>query len=211
MNVLLKCNCGALRGIAKNMSSVQGHRVICMCDDCQAYAHFLGRAKSVLDENGGTDVLPVAPSNLEITQGIENLKCLRLTGKGMLRWYAGCCNTPIANTAPFSKVPFAGVVHTIMDFAGNAKARDNSLGPVGMRVQCQYGIGNLAEGTYQKTPLKLILHTVRFLIAGWLKGQYAPSPFFNLKTGKPTVGPYILTAIERESLRKFCGPKPSET
>ena len=211
MNVPLKCNCGKLRGVARNMSSVQGHRAICMCDDCQAYAHFLGRAKYVLDENAGTDVLPVAPSNLEITQGIENLKCLRLTGKGMLRWYASCCNTPIANTAPFSKVPFAGVVHTIMDFAGDGKTRDNSLGPVGMRVQGQYGIGILPEGTYQKTPLKLILHAMRFIIAGWLKGRYKPSPFFNLKTGKPAVEPYILTASEREDLRKLCGPMPSGT
>ena len=153
----------------------------------------------------------MAPSNLEITQGIENLKCLRLTGKGMLRWYASCCNTPIANTAPFSKVPFAGVVHTIMDFAGDGKTRDNSLGPVGMRVQGQYGIGILPEGTYQKTPLKLILHALRFIIAGWLKGRYKPSPFFNPKTGKPTVEPYILTASEREDLRKLCGPMPSGT
>ena len=112
MDIPLKCSCGAMRGFVHDISSQRGHRTVCMCNDCQAYAHYLGQAITVLDANGGTDVVPVAPANLEITQGIENLKCLRLTEKGMLRWYAGCCNTPIANSAAISKIPFAGLIHS---------------------------------------------------------------------------------------------------
>src|SRR5713226_4481912 len=119
MNVQLKCNCGALRGVASGISKSSGNRIVFMCDDCQAYAHFLGRAKEILDDNGGTDVFPVTPSNLKITHGIENLKCLRLTDKGMIRWYAGCCKTPIANSMPSPRAPFAGVIHTIMNHAGD--------------------------------------------------------------------------------------------
>ena len=209
MNVQLKCNCGALRGVASGISKSNGNRIVCMCDDCQAYAHFLGRAKEVLDDNGGTDVFPVTPSNLKITQGIENLKCLRLTDKGMIRWYAGCCKTPIANSMPSPRVPFAGVIHTIMNHAGDAKTRDDALGPVRARVQGKYGVGKLPQDAYQTAPLGVIFSTIRFLLIAWIKGQHTPSPFFDSNTGKPKVKPYVLTSTERENLRKFCGPKPS--
>ena len=202
MDIPLQCSCGALRGVVHDISSRRGHRTVCMCDDCQAYAHYLGQAKTVLDANGGTEVVPVAPANLEITQGIENLKCLRLTEKGMLRWYAGCCNTPIANTAPISKMPFAGLIHSIMDFNGSGQSLDGILGSVGMRVQGKSGIGTLPDGTYQKFSLRQILQTMAFLFVGFLKRQYTPSPFFNAQTGKPVVVPYILTKVERDKLRK---------
>ena len=156
----------------------------------------------MLDANGGTEVVPVAPANLKITQGIENLKCLRLTEMGLLRWYAGC-NTPIANTAPISKIPFAGVIHSIFDFGGNGQSRDSILGPVAMRVQGKSGIGILPEGTYQKFSFKQILQGTRFLLVGFLKRQYTPSPFFIVQTGRPVVVPYILTNAERYNLRKM--------
>ena len=203
MDIPLKCSCGAMRGFVHDISSQRGHRTVCMCNDCQAYAHYLGQAITVLDANGGTDVVPVAPANLEITQGIENLKCLRLTEKGMLRWYAGCCNSPIANSAPISKIPFAGLIHSIMDFGGSGQSRDSVLGPIGMRVQGKSGIGILPEGTYQNFSFKQILQTIRFLFVGFLKRQYTPSPFFNAQTGKPVVAPYILSKVERDNLRKL--------
>lgn len=210
MNVPLKCNCGKLRGVANKLSSSPGRRIICLCDDCQAFAHYLGHADLVLDENGGTEILQMLPANLEITHGSENLKCLRLSDNGMLRWYAGCCNTPVANTAPYPKMPYVGVVHSVLDFAGDAESRDAGLGPVRARIQGKFGIGKLPEGTHQKAPLGLILRIMGFLISGFLRGKYAPSPFFDRRTGKPTVEPHVLSANEREALRNFCGPNPSK-
>lgn len=208
MSISLKCTCGALRGVANNTPKSKAKRIVCLCDDCQAYAHFLGRAKDVLDDNGGTDVYPVTPSNLKITQGIENLKCVRLSDKGMFRWYAGCCNTPIANSMPSFKFPFAGTVHLIMDHAADKQTRDEAIGPVYARVGGMYGIGQLPAGTYKTVSLTIILATLRFMIPAWIKGQHKPSPFFDTTTGKPNVEPYILTSSERESLRPLCGPKP---
>ena len=210
-NIPLKCSCGSFRGIASGISKSKGNRIVCMCDDCQAYAHFLGRAKEVLDDNGGTDVFPIPPANLTITHGFEFLKCLRLTDKGMIRWYAGCCKTPIANSMPSSKFPFAGVIHTIMNFADGTKTREEALGPVYARVQGKSGIGELPQDAYPTTPLKVIFSTIQFLFFAWIKRQYKPSPFFDSISGKPKVDPYILTSIERENLRKFCGPKPGKT
>jgi hypothetical protein len=122
MNIPLKCKCGALRGLATDIPESIGKRVICMCGDCQAYTHFLGCTQEVLDKNGGTEVVPMRPAHLKITHGLENLKCVRLSSDGMMRWYAGCCKMPIANTLTSSKIPFAGVVHTILDFSDLPRA-----------------------------------------------------------------------------------------
>ncbi len=205
MNVSLKCSCGAFRGVAQNISEKTARRIVCMCDDCQAYAHFLGRADEVLDTNGGTDVFPVVPAKIKITQGIENLKCLRLTETGLLRWYAGCCKTPIANTLASPKIPYAGTIHTIMNHAGDHQTREKALGPIYARIHARFGIGELPKGSHQSAPLKVILTTIKFLLLGWIKRQNQPSPFFN-SVGKPVVEPYILTHSERLSLRKLCGP-----
>ena len=96
--VPLKCSCGSVQGVARDVSPKTGNRLVCMCDDCQAYAHHLGRAEHILDRNGGTEVFQLTPSQLTLTEGREHLRCLRLKEKGLMRWYAGCCNTPVANT-----------------------------------------------------------------------------------------------------------------
>lgn len=41
-------------------------------------------------------------------QAAENLACLRLTDKGLLRWYSTCCQTPIGNTSANWKISFVG-------------------------------------------------------------------------------------------------------
>src|SRR4051812_9540883 len=101
----LGCTCGAVRGVA-TVTSSSAHRLICMCEDCQAFAHFLGRPKEILDANGGSDIVHLIPPKFSITQGKKQIRCLRLTEKGMYRWYAGCCKTPIANSMGTPKVPF---------------------------------------------------------------------------------------------------------
>jgi hypothetical protein len=209
MDISLKCQCGAMRGIATEIAPEKSNRVVCMCGDCQAFAHFLGKADSVLDKNGGTDIFAVAPCNLQITQGREHLKCVRLFEKGLCRWYAGCCNTPIANTMPFARMPFAGVVHSIMDHAGDGETRDQALGPIRARIYGMSGIGALPADTHQTAPPSMILRVMRFLLVGFIAGRHTPSPFFDSNTGKPVVQPKVLSPSERENLRKYCGPKPA--
>src|SRR5206468_1103077 len=46
--------------------------------------------------------------------------------KALIRWYAGCCKTPIANTVS-GRVPFVGLVQPIMEHA--VRSRDDVLGP----------------------------------------------------------------------------------
>lgn len=89
----IRCTCGALRGEVEPSRRV--NRGSCYCKDCQAFAHFLGRAEEILDAQGGTEVVQIASRHVRFTAGQEQLACMRLTRRGLLRWYAACCNTAI--------------------------------------------------------------------------------------------------------------------
>src|SRR5450432_3257521 len=112
----LQCRCGTLRGLVDEPQSA--NRVVCYCKDCQAFAHFLGRDSEILDELGGSEVIQTLPKNVTFTQGVESLACIRLTEKGLLRWYAKCCNTPVGNTLGAYKMSFIGLVHTCLESSG---------------------------------------------------------------------------------------------
>lgn len=198
----LRCKCGAFRGAAHGIFPSTGLRSVCYCDDCQAYAHFLGRASDILDSAGGTDIFQMWPSRLEITLGHENLTCMRLSDKGMYRWHTDCCKTPIANTMAWPKMPFAGVVHSIMDYAASGTKRDEALGPIQLRLQGRFGKPPLPPGTHPKVPLSFILKTSSFLLKGFWKKHHQPSPFFHAD-GRPRAKPRVLTLAEREELRKL--------
>jgi hypothetical protein len=205
--VTLQCRCGALRGKLTGLSELKSKRIVCLCDDCQAFPHYLGRAQDVLDANGGTDIFPVYPSQITFTQGTEHIKCLRLTRQGLLRWYADCCNTPIANVPPNPKLPYAGVIHSIMNHAADGTTADAALGPIYARIMGKSGLRPLPPGTHQKASLSVILMAVRLIASGWIKGRQQPSPFFDESSGRPRVEPYVLTPEERDRLRKLCGPR----
>jgi hypothetical protein len=192
-NVSLKCSCGSLQGLATSVSPETGNRIVCLCDDCQNYAKFLKREEIILDKNGGTEIFQLTPSQLKITHGKEHLKCVRLTDKGLLRWYAGCCKTPVANTMSSWKIPFVGIPHTFMHFGGDKKNQDKILGPIRAKVHGQYATGEVPLDAHQKIPLGLIFRSLRLFLGAWMQGKNVPSPFFNVKTGQPNVTPKILT------------------
>lgn len=151
----------------------------------------------MLDDNGGTEVIPVAPAHIRITSGKENMRVVRLSPKGMYRWYAGCCKTPIANQPPNPKMPYNGVVHS---FLGTKDTLEKTLGPIKARIQGKFGIPPLPPGTHERAPVKLMLEVMVFLIKAWLKGEGRPSAFFN-REGQPFIEPQILSKEERERLR----------
>src|SRR5208282_4092194 len=64
----MRCRCGEVRGTVTKASPRSVNRVTCYCEDCQAFAHQLGRA-DLLNEKGGSDVVQVAPAALTFTQG----------------------------------------------------------------------------------------------------------------------------------------------
>ena len=109
----IQCQCGAVKGQLESIGV--NNRLICYCTDCRAFAHFLGKAPEVLDEQGGTEIVQVAQQGLHFSQGEDMLSAVRLSNKGMIRWYASCCATPIGNTMATPKASFIGLTHTCLD------------------------------------------------------------------------------------------------
>jgi Family of unknown function (DUF6151) len=187
----LQCQCGTIKGVVHDPR--RANRAVCYCRDCQAFAHFLGKAKETLDDRLGTEVIQVLPRNVAFTQGIEALACMRLTGKGLLRWYAGCCNTPIGNTLGNFKISFVGLVHTCLEASG--KPIEDSFGPVRVCVNTKGAKGN------PKPKTAGIGTTLLWFLANVAKaridGGYRQNPFFLVDMGTPIVSPRVLSADER--------------
>ncbi len=104
------CRCGATRFDIDVPGRWAGTRVTCYCKDCQTAAHLHAAGRDVLSPAGGTDVWQTTPDLIRIVAGAEHLKVIRLSPKGTYRWHAACCGTPMCNTTPNLKLPFAGIV-----------------------------------------------------------------------------------------------------
>jgi hypothetical protein len=195
----IQCRCGTLKG---HVSPLQGaNRCVCYCRDCQAFAHFLGRADEILDASGGTDVIQTRAANVIFIEGKEALACMRLTPNGLLRWYSMCCNTPVGNTLANSKVSFVGLVHNCLE--GTGQTLDDSFGPVQAYVNTQS-----AKGGAKSSSLALVAVILRFMaivLGSRLDGSYKRSPFFAADTGAPIVTPKVLSPGEREQLMSAVG------
>src|ERR1700693_203233 len=194
MNHPLQCRCGTLKGYVVHSAGV--NRGVCYCRDCQAFAHFLGRPSEILDAQGGTDVIQTRPANVIFTQGREALACMRLTERGLLRWYAACCNTPVGNTLADHRVSFVGLVHSCLESPG--ASLDDSFGPVRARVNTKS-----AKGAVRSSSIGLISVILRFIAMvarARIDGSYKRTPFFSADTGAPVVTRKVLSRSERDTV-----------
>lgn len=194
MNHPLRCQCGTLRGHVSHTESVC--RGVCYCKDCQAYAHFLGKAGEILDEMGGSDVVATLPQHVTFTQGLEKLTCMSLSDRGMLRWYASCCNTPIGNTGRDFKVSHVGLLHNCLQ--DSSTSLDSAFGPVRMRVGMKSAKGS-PKAMAASTTVSILRFMAR-LIRARLDGSYRKTAFFDPETGTPHASPKVLTPDERARL-----------
>lgn len=191
----LRCRCGTVQGRVLQPQQAMG-RGVCYCKDCQAYAHFLGRADDVLDVHGGTDVIATHPQHVVIDQGLDALACMSLSPRGLLRWYASCCRTPIGNTARNAKTAYVGLVHTCLEGAGVPIER--SFGPVTLRLNVASASVPVAERSHQL--LGSAWRFMRTIFGARISGSYKRSPFFDADSGMPVLAPHVLTKAEREQL-----------
>ncbi|HSG64581.1 MAG TPA: DUF6151 family protein [Gammaproteobacteria bacterium] len=189
-DVRIACECGKLQGLVRDVSPRAGNRLVCYCDDCQAYAEYLGSADRVLDAHGGTEIFQISPAAVGFTTGTEHLACLRLTPNGVLRWYASCCNTPIGNTLPTRQIPYIGVVRVSLDPAG--RSLDDLLGPVRAGVNGRFARGDRSQiDAHDRAPLGMLVRVVSKLLMWRLRGDHERSPLFD-RSGRPVVEPIIV-------------------
>lgn len=195
MNHPLRCRCGNLQGYVSHPEKLV-NRGICYCRDCQAYAHFLGKTDDILDEMGGTDVVAILPKNLNFTQGFESLACMSLTEKGLLRWYASCCNTPIGNTPRNFKVSFVGLIHTCLK--DPSTTIESSFGSVSMWISTKSAKGR--PNSMPSRRFSAVIRILKSIIRARLDGSYKSTPFFVPDRGTPVIAPKVLSNSERERL-----------
>lgn len=193
----LRCRCGRMRGEADNVSPKTGNRAVCYCDDCQAFAHWL-KISDILDAHGGTDIFQLPPSNVRLFSGAEELRCVRLSEKGVYRFYAGCCRTPIGNMAG-ARWAFIGLIHSFMDHQAEGHAREAVLGPASY-IHGRFAIGNPPAHVHRSFPLGAALKMMAYIFAWSLTGKRQPSAFFDSVTGQPRAGTQILSPAERALL-----------
>ncbi|MBH9576866.1 DUF6151 family protein [Inhella proteolytica] len=188
----LQCQCSALQG--ELQPTGLANRLLCYCTDCRAFARLLQRPE-VLDAQGGSEIVQLTQSRLRWTRGSEHLAALRLSERGMLRWYAGCCRTPIGNTLMNPKLGFIGLLHSCLDRQqlnaafGTAVAVVNTDTALGQPKPRQRSLGGA------------ILRSLRLMAGERLAGRYKGSPLFTAE-GAPVARPQVLAPAELARLKQ---------
>lgn len=190
MSLTFSCSCGATEWQVAQPET--GTHLLCYCADCQTFPRHLGA--DILTGCGGTELFQVAPSQVTFTRGAENLRLLKLSPKGLSRWYTGCCKTPVANTLASAKLPFVSLMTA--PFAGEASA----LGPVRAHVNTVYakGPGKPARDSGLR---RVLWDFAKRLLGERLSGRWKATPFFAPPDWTPAAEPEILTREERNRAR----------
>lgn len=187
------CRCGATACQLNLPSPKHGTRLVCYCKDCQTAARHLGAADQLMP-GGGTDIFQTLPAYLRIVKGQENLAILRLSPKGLMRWHATCCGTPIMNTLENLNMPFVGMV---LGRAGGAKA-DKDIGPVRHHVftataQPEDGAPTKDAG-FTRVGLRFLLRVLGAYLTGRAKKMPLRAP-----SGGPIAPVHVITLEERQA------------
>ena len=193
MAIALRCRCGKLEGEV-DPARIKV-RAVCYCKDCQAFARFLKAEGEVLDSAGGTEVEAMLPSGVRFTKGLEHLACMSLSPKGIYRWYASCCNTPVGNTPRNPKASYVGLVRTCL--AATPDELDRQLGRSHITANTES-----AHGPTKTTPLATLFAVARLgtmLATARIGGGWRDNPFFDA-AGAPVSSPRVLSREERAAV-----------
>jgi hypothetical protein len=201
----IRCSCGALSGVIRGVTARSVNHGICYCDDCQAFVRFLGRAAEVLDADGGTEIVQLSPAQLAWSHGTEHLACLRLTPKGLLRWYAKCCRIPIGNTLPTPHVPIVGVIAFCVDRAAcDPRSLVAALGPIRFHVYTRFATTRDAGLRPREIlPLSGFARLFGRALLARLRGAHKRSPFFVPGTSDPVAAPYVLSVADLRAVGRI--------
>ncbi|WIY25386.1 DUF6151 family protein [Parasedimentitalea psychrophila] len=180
------CNCGSLRGHVTAQGIKTGHRLACFCADCRAAELYHRQADPA---PGPVDLFQLSPDTIEITQGADQLRLIRLSPKGILRWYAGCCGTPFANTLAKATLPFAGLRSDLF-------ANSDALG----KIRTRSFMPQPGKPPRTKGAAAMVLGIFKRMATSRLSGQWRHTPFFDIEAGHPVAKAKILTKDERAQL-----------
>lgn len=192
MSFPFRCRCGQVQA---QIDLDQAYtRATCYCKDCQAFARFLGDGNT--NARGGTDVAPMAPGAVRFTEGFDQVACMSLSPKGLLRWYSACCRSPIGNTGRDAAQYYLGMV--LGGVQAPAAEVDKVLGPRERIVLFR----KQARGEVKPTPVAFALgglSIMRHLLGARLRGKRNTTLFD--ETGVPKREVQVLTLEQRHALQ----------
>lgn len=180
------CKCGEVQGHLSVAARKAGTRVQCFCADCRAAEIHLTQRDPAPHP---VDLFQTTPDGLHITQGADNLRLLRLSPRGLMRWYAGCCGTPIGNTLGKPGLPFVGLnSHLFTDPASLGKVRAKAFISRPGQPPRSKGAGRMAFGIVTR------------MITSRLSGRWRETPFFDVESGAPVAEAEVLSKKARDAL-----------
>lgn len=188
----IKCACGTVKGLV--LAGAPSNRVRCYCTDCRAFGRFLGAQSKVLDSQGGTEIIQAAQYRVRFTQGLDHVAAIQLSEKGMVRWYARCCNTPIGNTMRDSKWSFIGLISSCL----TPERLDQDFGSAIAALGTDTALGN--PKPKQHGVLSTVAKFALIVIPARLSGSYKDTQLFT-SAGAPIAVPRVLLASEVEQLK----------
>ncbi len=191
----IQCTCGLFKGVLAQTKGA--NHCLCYCKDCQAFAHFLKREGEILDALGGSNIVQTLPKYVRFTEGVEQLACMRLGEKGLVRWYTRCCNSPVGNTLYNVRLSFVGLLDTCLK--SGDRSVDEAFGPVTTVGHTKSAKGEPKPKEYGVT--KAIWRVGGMILRARVSGDYKQNPFFDVDAGRPIVKPEVLSAQQRQELR----------
>jgi len=150
----------------------------------------------VLDAAGGTEVAAALPAAVRFEAGQEHLACMSLSPKGLYRWYASCCRTPIGNTPRDPRTSYVGLVRACLD-APDAEL-ELVLGPLRCRVETQWAGAPVASSGLSTA--RVVGKVGWMLVKARLGGGYRNNPFFQAGSDRPVKAVQVLSLEERKAL-----------
>ncbi|UYV38740.1 DUF6151 family protein [Rhodobacteraceae bacterium D3-12] len=183
-DIPFSCTCGTVQGYVSVPSAKSGNRVTCHCADCRAAMIHLNQPDPAPD---GIDIWQTLPEHVHFTAGTDHLSAMRLSPRGMFRWYADCCNTPITSTLRGPRLNVGGFIA--------ARLSDTSALP----PRGAYVFKKQANGKYRHKGMgHLAWRVAQLMLSANLSGSWRENPFFD-DTGKPIRTPRTLTREERKA------------
>lgn len=181
--VAFSCKCGTVRGHLDVPSPAAGNHITCHCPDCRASAIHLGQPDPGAE--AGIALWQTTPDHVHLSAGADRLAIQRLSPKGLMRWYASCCNTPLFNTLRNPRLAFVGLaVERLADPA-----------PLGPQIGHAFMKGT--NGKYRHEGFNRIgFRIVKMMLAANLSGRWRQTPFFDA-SGAPTAPAHVLSREER--------------
>jgi hypothetical protein len=185
-------------GVARDIRPETSSHTTCYCVDCQAFARFLG-GEGLMNPRGGTSVFLAAPACMRILSGVDQLACVRLSEKGLYRWYAKCCRTPVGNTPGSRALPMIMVPDAFVDRSQPAATPDAILGEA-VGIKGSSALGGVPEGAHPELGFGPVAGILWRILRAKLGGKTEPSPFKGPDTAPARASVQVLTASERAAL-----------